>query len=77
MFYHVSEWAFLPCRCKLTQSVFVLHIVNKMASCFCREKKSRSSADAVITMEAEMVPMGPLENSDDDDFENVQVVEER
>ena len=48
-----------------------------MASCFCREKKSRPSADAVITMEAEMVPMGPLENSDEDEFENVQVVEER
>ena len=77
MFYHVSEWAFLSCRCKLTQSAFISHIVSKMASCFCREKKSRPSADAVITMEAEMVPMGPLENSDDDNFENVQVVEER
>ena len=48
-----------------------------MASCFCREKKSRSSADAVITMEAELKLMGQLENSDDDNFENVQVVEER
>ena len=48
-----------------------------MASCFCCEKKSRSSADAVITMEAEMILIGQLENSDDDNFENVQVVEER
>ena len=59
----------------LTQSAFVLHIVNKMASCFCREKQSRPSADAVITMEAELKLMG--QNSDDDNFENVQVVEER
>ena len=47
-----------------------------MASCFCREKQpGPSTDDAVIPMEAEIVPMNPLESSDDEDFENVEVGE--
>ena len=46
-----------------------------MASCFCCEKQSKQSADAVIPMEEEMVLKNPLESSDDEDFENVEVAE--
>ena len=50
-----------------------------MMSCFCWEKEARASAHVVVKIEdgTEMVPMGPLESSDDKDFENVEVAEER
>ena len=49
-----------------------------MTSCFCRENQSRPSSDVVISIEngQEMVPM-PLDSSDDEDFENVEVVEDK
>ena len=51
--------------------------MNKMASCFCCE--DQASAHVVIKIEdgTEMVPMGSLESFDDEDFENVEVAEER
>ena len=50
-----------------------------MMSCFCWEKEARASAHVVVKVEdgTEMEPMGPLESSDDEDFENVEVAEER
>ena len=53
--------------------------MNKMASCFCCEDQARASAHVVIQIEdgTEMVPMGSLESSDGEDFENVEVMEER
>ena len=45
-----------------------------MALCFCWETQSRPSADAGLD---EVVPINPMESSDDEDFENVEFEEER
>ena len=50
-----------------------------MASSFCCEKQVKASAHVVIKVEdgTEIVPMGSLVSSDGQDFENVEVMEER